>query len=61
MLWAHNIRLRKGPAFRIYINWVRGEMRATHPSSVPSLNDADSFELVIEKGVIHGNLGDFGS
>ncbi len=60
-LWAHNIRLRKGPAFRIYINWIRGEMRATNSSIVPSLNDANSFELFIQKGVVHANLGDFGN
>ena len=60
-LWAHNIRLRKGPAFRIYVNWMRGQMLPTHSATIPSLDDADSFQFFIEKGVIHANLGDFGN
>ena len=60
ILWAHNIRLRKGPDFRIYINWMRGKMLPTKPSVTPSLDDANSFQFFIEKGIIHANLADFG-
>lgn len=59
--WAHNIRLHKGPDFRIYITWMRGQMLPTSTSSVPSLDEANSFQFFIEKGVIHANLGDFGN
>ncbi len=59
-VWAHNIRLRKGPVFRIYINWMRGQMLPTSSTLVPSLDEANSFQLFIEKGVIHVNLADFG-
>ena len=60
-LWAHNIRLRKGPDFRIYINWMRGQMLPTTPTVIPSLDDPNSFQFFIQKGVIHANLGDFGN
>jgi hypothetical protein len=58
LLYAHNLLLRKGPDFRIYVRWIRGQMLRTHASENPSFDDADSFVLNIEKGVIHANIGD---
>jgi hypothetical protein len=57
-LWAHNIRLRKGPRFRVYILWIRGEMLRTNPHVVPSLDASESFIFNIQKGVVHANIGD---
>jgi hypothetical protein len=58
LLYAHNIVLRKGPQFRVYIRWIRGQMRPTHTYVNPSFDDPDTFVLEIEKGVIHANIGD---
>jgi hypothetical protein len=60
-LYAHNLRLRKGPNFRIYIRWIRGLMERTHPQVNPSFDDPESFVLHIQKGVIHANIGDIGN
>ena len=57
-LYAHNIRLHKGPNFRIYIRWIRGQMLRTHPDVIPSFDDPDSFVLEIDKGVVRANIGD---
>jgi hypothetical protein len=57
-VYAHNLILRKGPIFRIYIRWLRGQMLRTHPNVNPSLDDPESFVFLIQKGVIHANLGD---
>jgi len=57
-VWAHNLRLRKGPDFRIYIRWIRGQMERTNPARVPSLEDQGSFIFAIDKGLIRANLGD---
>lgn len=57
-IYAHNLELRKGPDFRIYIRWLRGEMRSTRPGSAPSLDDEESFIFHIDRGLIHANLGD---
>ncbi|WP_158752407.1 hypothetical protein [Acidobacterium sp. S8] len=57
-LYAHNIRLHKGPNFRIYIRWIHGQMLRTHPDVTPSFDDPDSFVLEIEKGVVRANIGD---
>ena len=57
-VYAHNLILRKGPVFRIYIRWLRGQMLRTHPNVAPSLDDPESFVFLIQKGVIHANLGD---
>ena len=57
-LYAHNLLLRKGPDFRIYVRWIRGEMRRTHPKLNPSFDDPESFLLEIQKGVIRANIGD---
>lgn len=58
VLYAHNLRLLKGPDFRVYIRWVRGQMLRTRPQVNPSFDDSDSFVLNIQKGVIHVNIGD---
>lgn len=57
---AHNLMLRKGPEFRIYIRWILGQLLRTQANVVPSLDEPESFVLLIEKGVIHANLGDLG-
>jgi hypothetical protein len=59
-VYAHNLMLRKGPNFRIYILWVRGLMERTSPHVNPSFDDSDSFVFQIQKGVIHANIGDIG-
>ena len=55
---AHNLLLRKGPNFRIYIRWIRGQMVRTRREVNPSFDDPESFLLQIQKGVIHANIGD---
>lgn len=55
---AHNLLLRKGPDFRIYIRWIRGQMVRTHKQFVPSFDDPESFVFEIQKGVIRVNIGD---
>lgn len=57
-VYAHNLLLRKGPNFRIYIIWIRGLMLRTHPQVNPSFDDPESFVLEIQKGVIRANIGD---
>lgn len=58
LVYAHNIMLRKGPDFRIYIVWIAGQMVRTERNENPSFDDPDSFILQIQKGVIHANIGD---
>jgi hypothetical protein len=60
-VYAHNLMLRKGPDFRIYVRWIRGQMLRTRKNDEPSLDDPESFVFLIEKGVIHANLGDVGT
>lgn len=57
-VYAHNIMLRKGPDFRIYIAWIAGKMVRTKKNEAPSFDDSDSFILQIDKGVIRANIGD---
>ena len=57
-VYAHNLMLRKGPDFRVYISWVRGEMRRTRRQVNPSFDDPDSFVLEMQKGIMHVNIGD---
>ncbi|HMD20808.1 MAG TPA: hypothetical protein VKH40_10825 [Alloacidobacterium sp.] len=57
-LYAHNILLRKGPDFRVYIRWISGVMERTRPQVTPSFDDPDSFVLQIRKGVVRANIGD---
>ncbi len=60
-VYAHNLLLRKGPDFRIYVRWIRGKMLRTRKDDEPSLDDPESFVFLIEEGVIHANLGDIGT
>jgi hypothetical protein len=53
LVYAHNLLLRKGPNFRIYIRWIRGQMVRTRREVNPSFDDLESFLLQIQKGVIH--------
>jgi hypothetical protein len=55
---AHNLMLRKGPNFRIYVRWLRGEMVRTHRNVNPSFDDLESFFLDVKTGVIRANIGD---
>lgn len=57
-VYAHNLELRKGPEFRIYVRWLRGEMVPTRKGGTPSLDDEESFVFSIDRGLIHANLGD---
>lgn len=57
-VYAHNLLLHKGPSFKIYILWLRGQMLRTSPARNPSFDDPDSFVLDIQKGVIHVQLKD---
>jgi hypothetical protein len=60
-IYAHNLMLRKGPNFRIYVRWLRGEMTRTRPNVIPSFDDSESFFLNVKTGVIRANVGDIGS
>jgi hypothetical protein len=57
-LYAHNLMLRKGPDFRVYVRWIRGQMLRTNKEVNPSFDYPDSFVLEIQKGVIRANIGD---
>ena len=57
-VYAHNLMLRKGPDFRIYVRWLRGQMVRAHRNVDPSFDDPDSFYLDIKAGVIRANIGD---
>jgi hypothetical protein len=57
-VYAHNLELRKGPQFRIYVRWLRGEMQPTQPGTPPSLDSEESFVFHIDRGLVHANLGD---
>ena len=55
---AHNLLLRKGPDFRVYIPWLRGHLVRTRRTVNPSFDDPESFVLDIDTGIIHANVGD---
>jgi hypothetical protein len=57
-IYAHNLMLRKGPNFRIYVRWLRGQMVRTGADVTPSFDDPESFVLDIKSGVVHANIGD---
>ena len=44
-IYAHNLLLRKGPDFRIYVRWLNGEMRRTKENVNPSFDDPQSSPL----------------
>jgi hypothetical protein len=60
-VYAHNLMLRKGPSFRIYVRWLRGQMVRARRNVSPSFDDPDSFYLDIETGVLRANIGDIGN
>jgi len=57
-VYAHNLRLRKGPSFRVYVRWLRGHMIPTRPNINPSFDDPESFVIDIKTGVLRANIGD---
>jgi hypothetical protein len=57
-IYAHNLMLRKGPDFRIYVRWLKGEMKRTRQGVNPSFDDPESFFLEVQQGIIHANIGD---
>ena len=60
-IYAHNLMLRKGPDFRIYVRWLRGNMVRTRRDENPTFDDPESFVLEIKTGVIRANIGDIGN
>lgn len=60
-IYAHNLMLRKGPDFRIYVRWLRGNMVRTHHDVNPTFDDPESFFLEVKSGVIRANIGDIGN
>jgi len=59
-IYAHNLRLRKGPNFRVYVRWLRGRMTRAKPNVIPSFDDSESFYLDVKTGVLRANIGDIG-
>lgn len=57
-VYAHNLELRKGANFRIYVRWLRGQMEPLRKNQPPSLDDEESFLFHIDRGLIHANIGD---
>lgn len=57
---AHNLLLRKGSEFRVYVRWLAGALKRTR-AGVPSFDQPDSFDLHIDDGVIRANIGDIGN
>ncbi len=60
-VYAHNLMLRKGPSFRIYVRWLRGQLKRSRRNINPSFDDPDSFYLDIQTGVVRANIGDLGN
>jgi hypothetical protein len=60
-VYAHNLMLRKGPSFRVYVRWLRGQMARARRGVNPSFDDPDSFLLDIKTGVLRANIGDIGN
>jgi hypothetical protein len=59
-VYAHNLMLRRGPDFRMYVRWLRGNMVRTHRDVIPTFDDPESFILEIKAGVVRANIGDIG-
>ena len=59
-IYAHNLLLRKGPDFRVYVQWLRGEMTRAHKNIDPSFDDPESFLLNVQTGVLRANVSDIG-
>jgi len=60
-VYAHNLLLRKGPSFRVYVRWLRGQLARAHRQANPSFDDPESFYLDIKTGVLRANIGDIGN
>lgn len=60
-VYAHNLMLRKGPDFRIYVRWLRGNMMRTRREVNPTFDDPETFFLDVKSGVIRANIGDIGN
>lgn len=60
-VYAHNVLLRKGPDFRIYVPWLRGNMVRTHRNVNPNFDDPESFLIDVKTGIIRANIGDIGN
>jgi len=60
-VFAHNLMLRRGPDFRIYVRWLRGHMVRTHHEVNPTFDDPESFFLNINSGIVRANIGDIGN
>src|SRR5579862_390593 len=60
-VYAHNLMLRKGPDFRIYVRWLRGNMVRTRREVNPTFDDPETFFLDIKTGVVRANIGDIGN
>jgi hypothetical protein len=57
-VYAHNLMLRKGPSFRVYVRWLRGQFIRTHRNVNPSFDDPESFSIDVKTGVLRANIGD---
>ena len=57
---AHNLLLRKGPDFHVYVRWLDGRLTRTARNINPSFDRPESFDLDIQTGVIRVNIGDIG-
>jgi hypothetical protein len=57
-VYAHNLMLRKGQNFRIYVRWLQGQMIRTRRDVNPSFDDPESFFLDVKTGVVRANIGD---
>ena len=60
-VYAHNLLLRKGPNFRVYVRWLNGRLTRTHRNVNPSFDEPDSFVIDIKTGVLRANIGDIGN
>ncbi len=60
-IYAHNLMLRKGPSFRVYVRWLQGQMARSRRNVDPSFDDPESFYLNIKTGVLRANIGDIGN
>jgi hypothetical protein len=54
----HNVALNDGPTLKLYVRWLHGWMRPTHPGTTPSFDDPKSFALDIGTGVVKVSLAD---
>jgi hypothetical protein len=53
--------LRKGPDFRIYVRWLRGDLVRTRQNLNPTFDDPESFRVDVKTGIIRANIGDIGN